>query len=84
MISTIQKLFLLLFYRNIMEINTSFLLNEIVFYYSDEAKFKKLIEPIILKKDVNGSFDSVELINRLDYTIVYQQRDVESECLMYF
>ena len=50
----------------------------LISYYSDGSKFKKLIEPIILKKDVNGGFDSVELINRLAYTIVDQQRDVES------
>ena len=40
--------------------------------------FQKLIEPIIIKKDLNGNFDSIELLNRLVYTIVDQQRDVAS------
>lgn len=53
-------------------------LQKLINHYSDADKFKKLIEPIILKKDINGVFDSIELINRLAYTIVDQQRDVES------
>lgn len=61
-----------------MEIDPNILLKELIGHYSDADKFKKLIEPIILKKDLKCGFDSVELINRLAYTIVDQQRDVES------
>ena len=43
-----------------------------------EDNFQKLIEPIIIKKDHNGNFDSVELLNRLVYTIGDQHRDVAS------
>lgn len=46
----------------IIEINPYLLLNEIVCFYSDGTKFKKLIEPIMLKKESNGNLDHVELI----------------------
>lgn len=54
------------------------LLDEVVRYFSESQNYNKLIAPIILKKDVNGNFDSSELLNRLSYTIVDQQRDVAS------
>ena len=54
------------------------LLDEVVRYFSEGQNYNKLIAPIILKKDTNGNFDSSELLNRLSYTIVDQQRDVAS------
>ena len=59
-------------------IDTIALLDEVVRYFSEGENYNKLIAPIILKKDANGNFDSTELLNRLSYTIVDQQRDVAS------
>lgn len=56
----------------------SLLLDELVAYFSEGDRFQKLIAPIIVKKDNNSNFDSIELFNRLTYTIVDQQRDVAS------
>lgn len=59
-------------------VDHSILLEELTSYFSQGEKFQKLIAPIIIKKDHNGNFDPVELLNRLTYTIVDQQRDVAS------
>lgn len=54
------------------------MLNHLIEYFSKGETYKKLIEPIIIRKDNKGNFDSTELLNRLVYTIVDQQRDVAS------
>ncbi|PAV05461.1 hypothetical protein [Methanobacterium bryantii] len=54
------------------------IIDEIIQYFSEGKNFQKLIAPIIIKKDSNGDYDPVELLNRLAYTIVDQQRDVAS------
>lgn len=54
------------------------LLKDIVKYFSTRDNFRKLIKPIIIKKDIEGKFDSTEILNRLAYTIIDQQRDVSS------
>ncbi len=59
-------------------VDHSNLLEELTSYFSQEEKFQKLIAPIIIKKDQKGNFNPVELLNRLTYTIVDQQRDVAS------
>lgn len=58
--------------------NPKIILDELIAYFSEGDKFQKLIAPIIIKKDANGNFDPIELLNRLTYTIVDQQRDVAS------
>lgn len=54
------------------------ILDKLIQYFSKDHNFRKLIAPIILKRDKSGNFDSTELLNRLTYTIVDQQRDVAS------
>lgn len=54
------------------------LINEIVQKFSSGHSFEKMIKPIILYPEKNGNFDEIEILNRLAYTIVDQQRDVES------
>ncbi len=59
--------------------NAGTILKKIIEYYEKGDKFKKLIEPIIIiKKDSDGRFDASEILNRLAYTIIDQQRDVSS------
>ncbi|WP_158304901.1 hypothetical protein [Methanobacterium lacus] len=48
-------------------------MRKLVEYFSTGNNFRKLIEPIIIKKDTEGKFDSTELLNRLDYTIIDQR-----------
>ena len=40
--------------------------------------FKTKIEPILINKERDGNFDPIKILNRFTYTIVDQQRDVES------
>ncbi|MGB9837621.1 hypothetical protein [Methanothermobacter sp.] len=54
------------------------MIEKIVEYYEDCNKFNKIIEPIIVNMNSDGSFDSSEILNRLAYTIIDQQRDVSS------
>lgn len=57
---------------------TGGIIEKIVEYYEDGDKFNKIIEPIIVNRNSDGSFDSSEILNRLAYTIIDQQRDVSS------
>lgn len=59
-------------------VDYSVLLNELITNFLHGEKFWKIIDPIIIRKDNRGSFDPVELLNRLAYTIIDQQRDVSS------
>src|SRR6056297_677764 len=46
--------------------------------FLQSQEYRQLIEPIIIQKGKEGDFNAVELLNRLSYTIVDQQRDVRS------
>lgn len=59
-------------------INAEEIFKNVSDYYESGDKFNKIIEPIIVYKNSEGSFDASEILNRLAYTIIDQQRDVSS------
>ncbi|KKM91763.1 hypothetical protein LCGC14_1225250 [marine sediment metagenome] len=54
------------------------ILNIIFDWIPNSSGFETKIKPILISKDSNGHFNEDALLNRFAYTIVDQQRDVES------
>ena len=61
-----------------MEIKRKKIIEEISKWIPLTDGFKTKIEPILINKESDGSFDPIKILNRFTYTIVDQQRDVES------
>ncbi len=61
-----------------MEFNLSELLNLIFGWIPNSHGFETKIEPILIKNIFDANFNKLTLLNRFAYTIVDQQRDVES------
>mgnify|MGYP006279165855 CR=1 FL=1 len=61
-----------------MEFNLSQLLNVIFDWIPNSHGFETKIEPILIKNIFDDNFSKETLLNRFAYTIVDQQRDVES------
>lgn len=61
-----------------MEIKRKKIIDEISKWIPSTDGFKTKIEPILINKESDGSFDPIKILNRFTYTIVDQQRDVES------
>lgn len=61
-----------------MEIRRSEILRGIFNWIPKSEGFETKIRPILISRDSNGKFDQIEMLNRFAYTIVDQQRDVES------
>ena len=61
-----------------MEIRRIKIIEEISKWIPSTDGFKTKIEPILINKERDGNFDPIKILNRFTYTIVDQQRDVES------
>ena len=61
-----------------MELRRAEILEKIFEWLPNSAGFITKIQPILISKDSNGKFNPTTLLNRFAYTIVDQQRNVES------
>ncbi len=61
-----------------MEIRRAEILDKIFDWLPNSEGFITKIKPILISKDSKGDFNPIALLNRFAYTIVDQQRDVES------
>lgn len=59
-------------------VNAEEIFKKVKDYYENSDKFNKIVEPIIVYRNSEGFFDASEILNRLAYTIIDQQRDVSS------
>ena len=61
-----------------MEVRRIKIIEEISKWIPSPDGFKIKIEPILINKERDGNFDPIKILNRFTYTIIDQQRDVES------
>ena len=61
-----------------MDIKRIKIIEEISKWIPSTDGFKTKIEPILINKERGGNFDPIKILNRFTYTIIDQQRDVES------
>ncbi len=61
-----------------MKMNVAEILEQIFCWIPNSQGYRTKIAPILIKKEMDGSFDSKKMLNRFAYTIIDQQRNVDT------